>query len=157
MFRPVEGRRHDAFMLSVSGLLDKLKPLGQLNGVPCVLYGDPAYELCRNIHVVSLFWGVHLTHQEQEFYQKMSAVCVSVVEWAFGKIIQYFFYLDFKKNQKVLLQPVGKYYLVEAILTCINCHTCLYGTQTSTYFSVSPPTLVTYLNNHWIISCHHQI
>ena len=143
MFGPVEGRRHDAFMLSVSGLLDKLRPLDQSNGVPYVLYGDPAYGLCRNI--VSPFRGVYLTPQEQEFNQKMSAVRVSV-EWVFGKIIQCFSYLDFKKNQKILLQPVGKYYLVGAIL--INCHTCLYGSQTSTYFSVSPPTLETYTNNH---------
>ena len=141
MFGPIEGRRHGSFMLSVSGLPNKLRPLDQPNGQPYVLYGDPAYGLSRNI--LSPFRGVHLTPQEQEFNQ-MSAVRVSV-GWAFGKILQYFSYLDFKKNQKVSLQPVGKYYLVGAILT--NCHTCLYGSQTSTFFSVSPPNLETYLNN----------
>ena len=142
MFGPIEGRRHDAFMLSVSGLPIKLRPLDQPNGQPYVIYGDPAYGLSRNI--LSPFRGVHLTPQEQEFNQKMSTVRVSV-EWAFGKILQYFSYLDFKKNQKVLLQPIGKYYLVGAILT--NCHTCLDGSQTSTFFSVSPPSLETYLKN----------
>ena len=44
-----------------------------------------------------------------------------------------FFYLDFKRNNKLLLQPVGKYDLVAALLT--NCHTCLYGSQTSIFFS----------------------
>lgn len=49
------------------------------------------------------------------------------VEWAFGKIIRYFAFLDVKKNLKLQLQPVGKMYVVAAILT--NCHTCLYGSQ----------------------------
>jgi len=168
MFGPIEGRRHDAFMLSVSGLPNKLRSLEQPNGQPYVLYGDPAYGVSRNVqqpngqpyvlygdpaygvsrNVLSPFRGANLTPQEQEFNRKMSAVRVSV-EWAFGKILQQFAYLDFKKNQKVLLQPVGKYYLVGTILT--NCHTCLYGSQTSTFFSVSPPSLETYLNNSWIL------
>ena len=109
MFGPIEGRRHDAFMLSVSGLPNKLRPLNQPNGEPYVLYGDPAYGVSRNI--LSPFRGVNLSPQEHEFNQRMSAVRVGV-EWGFGKILQYFSYLDFKKNQKVLLQPVGKYYLV---------------------------------------------
>ena len=149
MFGPIEGRRHDAFTLSVSGLPNKLRPLNQPNGEPevlygdpDVLYGDPAYGVSRNI--LSPFRGVNLSPQEHEFNQRMSAVRLSV-EWGLGKILQYFSYLDFKKNQKVLLQPVGKYYLVGTILT--NCHTCLYGSQTSTFFNVSPPTLETYLSN----------
>ena len=64
---------------------------------------------------MSPFRGAHLTDNEQEFNTQMSKVRVSV-EWGFGKIIQMFAYLDFKKNLKVLLQPVGKYYLVASIL-----------------------------------------
>ena len=62
--------------------------------------------------------GLLLTVQEKDFNRAMSSVSVSV-EWKFGKIAQYFAYLDFKKNQKILLQPVGKLYLVGALLT--NC------------------------------------
>ena len=72
----------------------------------------------------------------------MSHVRTSV-EWAFGKIINIFAFLDFKKNQKILLQPVGKFYIVGALLT--NCHTCLYSCQTSEYFGIDPPSLETYL------------
>lgn len=61
------------------------------------------------------------------------------VEWGFGKICQTFAFLDFKKNLKLLLQPIGRYYLVAAIL--INCHTCLYGSQTSIYFDLDPPSI----------------
>ena len=144
MFGPLEGRWHNAFMLSVSGLPNKLQILTQPNGEPYVLYGDPAYGLSRNI--LSPFRGHQLTQAELNFNRAMSAVRVSV-EWTFGKIIQQFSYLDFRKNQKVLLQPVGKYYMVGALLT--NCHTCLYGSQTTTFFGVPPPTLEHYLSNQF--------
>ena len=74
----------------------------------------------------------------------MSGVRVSV-EWVFGKINQYFTYVDFKRNNKILLQPIGKYYAIAALLT--NCHTCVYGSQTSSFFEVQPPSLECYLSN----------
>ena len=43
MFGPIEGRRHDAFMLNESGLTPKLARLVTPNGDPYVIYGDPAY------------------------------------------------------------------------------------------------------------------
>ena len=142
MFGPIEGRRHDAYMLSESGILDKLRQLTQPNGQPYTLYGDPAYGISQNI--ISPFCGPQLTPAEIEFNKAMSSVRVSV-EWTFGKITQLFAFLDFKKNLKLLLQPVGKYYLVGTLLT--NCHTCLYGSQTSTFFMMPPPSLDVYLNN----------
>ena len=143
MYGPIEGRRHDAFILGVSGLINKLRPLQTPAGDPYVLYGDPAYGLTYNI--LGPFRGAHLTDDQQAFNTEMSKVR-TCVEWGFGKICQQFAYLDFKKNLKVLLQPVGKYYLVATVL--INCHTCLYGSQTSNYFSLDPPSLETYLSNH---------
>jgi hypothetical protein len=140
---PVEGRRHDAFMLNTSGLLPLLQQLVKPNGEPYVLYGDPAYGLTQNI--LAPFKGARITANEQAFNKKMSKVRISV-EWGFGKIMQYFAYLDFKKNQKVLLQPDGKYYAVACVL--INCHTCLYGSLTSKYFGLNPPSLETYLLNN---------
>lgn len=143
MFGPIEGRRHDAFMLGVSGLPDKLRQFQKANGDPYVIYGDPAYGLSLNI--LAPFRGAQLTADEKKFNKEMSKVRASV-EWGFGKICQNFAFLDFKKNLKVLLQPVGKYYSVASILT--NCHTCLYGSLTSTYFNLDPPSLETYMFNH---------
>ena len=143
LYGPVEGRRHDAFMLNTSGLLPLLQQLVKPNGERYVLYGDPAYGLTQNI--LAPFKGARITANEQAFNKKMSKVRISV-EWGFGKIMQYFAYLDFKKNQKVLLQPVGKYYAVACVL--INCHTCLYGSLTSKYFGLNPPSLETYLLNN---------
>jgi len=127
-------------MLGVSGLADKL---GQRpNGEPYVIYGEPAYGLTRNI--LAPFRGVRLTDDQQEFNSRMSKLRVSV-EWGFGKICQLFGFLDFKKNLKILLQPIGKYYLVAAVLA--NGHTCLYGSQTRTFFGLDPPELDDYLSN----------
>ena len=139
---PVEGRRHDAFMLGMSDLLRKLRKFNLPNGEPYVIYGDPAYRLSRNI--LNTFCGAHITAAEQKFNKSMIRVRISV-EWGFGKILQYFSFLDFRKNQKVLLQPIGKYFLVLSIM--INCHTCLYGSLTSNYFGVDPPSLENYLSN----------
>ena len=129
-------------MLAESGLLDKLEPLAHPNGQPYIVYGDPAYGVTQNI--LSPFRGQQLAHHKKEFTKTMSSLRVSV-EWSFGKIIQQFAFLDFRKNLKILLQPVGKYYTVGALLT--NCHTCLYGSQTSNFFDLSPPALEIYLSN----------
>jgi len=144
MFGPFEGRRHDAALLADSGLLLKLDALPGLgsNGNKFAVYGDPAYPLRPQL--LCPFRGAVLTTEQQQFNKSMSSVRESV-EWVFGKIITNFAFLDFKNNLKLLLQPVGKYYLVGAIFT--NCHTCLYGSQTSDYFDVQPPELEDYLRN----------
>ncbi|KAF8600004.1 hypothetical protein BDV93DRAFT_403417, partial [Ceratobasidium sp. AG-I] len=64
------------------------------------------------------------------------------VEWGFGEVIRQFAFLDFYKNQKVLLQPVGILYVV-GILFC-NAHVILHGSQVSSYFDCLPPTLEEY-------------
>ena len=143
LFGPLEGRRHDAFMLRESGLLQELeRKMNKANGDPYVIYGDPAYPVRR--HILAPFRGAQLTPAEQIFNEAMSAVRTSV-EWGYGKIVRYFAFLDFSKTLKVLLQPVGKLYVVAALLA--NCHTCLYGSQTSQFFYLDPPELETYLNN----------
>ena len=143
LFGLLEGRRHDAFMLHESGLLQELaRKMNKANGDPYVIYGDPAYPVRR--HILAPFRGAQLTPAEQNFNAAMSAVRTSV-EWGYGKIIKYFAFLDFSKNMKVLLQPVGKLYIVAALL--VNCHTCLYGSQTTQFFAVDAPELETYLNN----------
>ena len=111
-----------------------------LTGEPYVIYGDLAYRLSRKI--LSPFRGAHLTDDQQEFNRRMSKVITSV-EWGFGRICQTFAFLDFEKNLKRLLHPIGKYYLVATIL--ISCHTCLYGSQTSIYFDLDPPSIERYV------------
>ena len=93
-----EGRKHDASMLTESGLLRKLQqnalsPAGQ----PMCIYGDPAYPLRVNLQ--GPFKNAHLTPQMQQFNKCMSEVRVSV-EWLFNDIINYFKFMDFKTKSQ---------------------------------------------------------
>lgn len=140
LFGPIEGRRHDSYMLSESNILPRLMQKINANGDPYCLYGDPAYPLRPQL--LGPFKGGMLTAEEADFNKRMSVTRVAV-EWGFGKITQLFAFVDFKKNQKIFLQPLAKQFKVAVILA--NCHTCIYGSQTSTFFEVSPPSLEEYL------------
>ena len=80
-------------MLNTSGLLPLLQQLVKPNGEPYVLYGDPAYGLNQNI--LPPFKVAQITANERAFNKQVSKVRKSV-EWGFGKIMQYYAYLDFK-------------------------------------------------------------
>ena len=54
------------------------------------------------------------------FNTAMSKVQQSV-EWEFGKVVRLWTFLNFEKNLKLFLSPVGKLYMVGVLLT--NCHT----------------------------------
>ena len=66
----------------------------------------------------------------------------TAVEWVFGDILEYFSFLDFKRNLKVGLSAVGKMYIICSLLR--NVHSCTYGSMTSTFFGVDPPSLEQY-------------
>ena len=110
-------------------------PLGQ----PMCLYGDPAYPL--RLHLQKPYRNVALTSAMQAYNKAMRNVRSSV-EWLFGDIINYFKFMDFKKNLKIGMSCVGKMYVVCALLP--NALTCLCGNQTSQYFELDPPTLQDY-------------
>ncbi|XP_033754685.1 protein ALP1-like [Pecten maximus] len=142
MFGPIEGKRHDAGMLRESQLQQQMRqymttPTGDMYAV----YGDPAYPLTP--YIITPYRGGVVSANQPLFNKKMSDVRICV-EWTFGKILALFSFLDYKKNLKLYLQPVGKYYLVGTLLT--NCHSCLYGNQTSQFFGVEPPTLQSYIS-----------
>ena len=62
----------------------------------CV-YGDPAYP--HRVHLQCPHRHARLTVQQEAFNSAMSTVRESV-EWLFQDIIEYFKFLDFKKNLK---------------------------------------------------------
>ena len=63
------------------------------------------------------------------------------IEWDYGVTAQLFQYVDLKKNNRICAggSNVSKTYLSAVLLK--NCHICLYGSITATYFSCMPPTL----------------
>ena len=82
-----------------------------------------------------------LNPSNAKIHEAMSEVRVSV-EWMFGTITNYYKFVDFKKQLKTGMSPVGKIYLVCGILQ--NAHTCLYGNLVSDYFNLEPPSLQDY-------------
>lgn len=102
-------------------------------------YGDAAYATLS--HVGRGFKGGNLTPAQRAYNGAMSAVRISV-EWNYGKIVELFAYVDFRKGLELMLSPIAKYYSVAALLT--NAHTTLYGCKTSSYFGMAPPTLEEY-------------
>ena len=138
----LEGKRHDARMLAESQLLNHLQENAySQTGEPLCLYGDPAYP--HRLHLQAPYRNGQITPQMQAFNKSMSSVRVSV-EWLFGDIANYFKFMDLKKNLKIGLSSVGKFYLVSALLT--NALTCLYHNQTSKFFGMEPPTLYEYVS-----------
>lgn len=124
----------------MSGLLNQLQLYSHTpTGQPLCIYGDPAYPL--RLHLQAPFRTSPLTPAQQAFNTSMSAVRMAV-EWVFGDITNYFSFLDYKKNLKIGLSPVGTMYTACAILR--NAYTCLYGSTASSYFDMQPPTIQEY-------------
>ena len=138
---PFEGKRHDSTILQESGLLTDLRRVAFYNAEPLCLYGDPAYPLGQ--HLQGPFRGNNLTPQMELYNKSMSEVRVAV-ELLFGNITNYFKFIDFKRQMKINLSPVGKMYFVCALLE--NAQTCLYGNQVSQMFGIEPPTLNDYFS-----------
>ena len=129
-------------MLADSGLFRDLEQYAfSTTREPMPLCGDPAYPL--RVHLQVPYRGAGITPEMEMYNKAMSAVRISV-EWLFGDIVNYFKFLDFKKNLKLSLSAVGKMYVVCAILR--NALTCMYTNSTSEYFALDPPTIEVYFS-----------
>lgn len=136
MYGPIEGRRHDVALLRGSMIGARMRD----HCPGFYLYGDPAYPLSK--WLLSPFKNAAPNTREAEFNKRMGSVRVTV-EWCFGSLVNQWAFLDFKKQHKVFLSPIAKYYLVGTLLS--NCITCLRGNETSQFFKCMPPTLEEYL------------
>ena len=92
MYGPIAGRWHDAYMLRVRGLENKLATITKPDSSPYTIYGDPAYGLSKTI--LTPYRGCQPPTQQQDFNNAMSSVRVSV-ERTLGKIVTYFSYIHF--------------------------------------------------------------
>jgi hypothetical protein len=142
LFGPINGSRHDSFMLSCSNLLNQLESLMPLeDGTLYCLYGDPAYPI--NDYIFGGYRNPRRGSEEEEFNKTMSAVRVCV-EWNFKEITQQFRFLNFKDSMKIFEQPVAQYHIIAAFFT--NLCTILYGNNTQKYFECDTMSLEEYIN-----------
>ena len=140
LYGPMEGKRHDATMLARSNLLGQLVQHSRApDGTILCIYGDPAYPLRRQL--MAPFKGNRVNNQQKLWNQQMSSVRVAV-EWVFGDILNYYKFIDFHKQLKIKLSPVGKMYIVCALLQ--NARSCFYGSMTSEFFDCQPPSIDSY-------------
>lgn len=141
LYGPVEGRRHDAGILADSGLLPSLQQhMRGPGGQAYALYGDSAYPFSPFLQ--KGYQGAALTPQQAEFNDKFSRVRTAV-EWAFGEVTSSWAFLDMKRQQKLLLQPVGLYYKAACLLS--NCENIVrQGNKCSKFFKLKPPSLEEY-------------
>ena len=133
LYGPVKGRHHDSGMLADSGLLPQLHLYSRTPaGDPLCIYGDMGYSLRTQLQTPFRA----LTPLQQIFNASMSSVR-TIVEWVFGDIVNYFSFMDFRKNLKIGLSAIGKMYIVCALLT--NARTCFYSSTTSNFFNLPLP------------------
>jgi hypothetical protein len=98
---PYPGRRHDAGIFRESNLYNQLEQRARFGeNEKYVLYGDPAYPIQELL--LCPFPGRRLAIEQQNFNTRMSSMR-QAVEWAFGKIISDFAFLDFKKKSETIV------------------------------------------------------
>ena len=144
LFGPIEGSRHDSYMLGQSNLLPKLRelmPEDGSRGPIYSLYGDPAYP--QSPYIYGGFCNAVPGSPEAGWNTTMSQVR-QVVEFGFKDVTQQWSFLDVKRQMKIMQSPVAKLYVVGVFLC--NIRNCYYGSQTATYFGTEPMKIEEYLN-----------
>ena len=141
-------RHNDLWSLRESKVLPALDvaqriPQTQV-GVPkqtqYVLYGDGIY--INDTHIKSRHAGINLSDRRKHENYGMSTTRESI-EWSYGELKQMFPFLLEKEKLKLMNMPIREIYFTCLLLR--NCLNCLYGSKTSAYFELIPPSLEEYM------------
>ena len=145
-FGPVNGARHDSYVLRQSEVLEMMDEVETMTGTTYRLFGDSAYP--QHKHLWAMYKevpGHPLAQWQLAFNADMSPECVTV-EWGFGKIVTQCPFVDFRAKMKVLLSPIGLYLEIANIIT--NMHTCLMGSAVSRKYGLGAPSLHAYMSGN---------
>ncbi|ETP06640.1 hypothetical protein F441_17000 [Phytophthora nicotianae CJ01A1] len=118
----MEGRRHDSTLLRESKLMKYMEERA------------------------SIFDGFSKNGADgyRSALLKLMSSVREAVEWQFGSMKSLWAFIDFNKSLRLRQSPIGKYMLVNMLLT--NCHCCYNGgNQISAFFGLAPPSLDAYL------------
>ena len=106
LFGPIEGCRHDAGMLRESEIWTQMRAhMTTADGRVYCVYGDPAYPMTDGF-IITPFRGGVISRNQMIFNKRMFAVRICV-EWAFGKVLTLFAFLDIKKIWSCYFSPLG--------------------------------------------------
>ncbi len=133
LWGPITVRRNDCHVLRMSRLRNRLEDLEATTGVPYKVYADSIYPLTRHIRRRNGHEALDL-----EFARIRTSI-----EWDYGQTKNLFHFIDYKKNLKLQNPITSLVYFVATILR--NCYVCMNGSETSYYFSLTPPSLENYL------------
>jgi hypothetical protein len=105
------------------------------------LYGDQIFNSCQLVTAAYSLRNGPVLNWMHTLNLIMSPIRVSI-EWSFVKIIARAKHAEFR--QFIQQSPVNRIYNLTVLLA--NCHTCLYGNQSTMWFEIEAPTLVDYLS-----------
>lgn len=131
---PTSLRRSDLHLLGSSNINGRLAELGNKKA-----YGDSIYPHLSN--VTSSNRAPYLTAREKLENRALKKVRISI-EWNYGVTSGLFGYLkNLNKLRLMETTRVAKVYTVGTLLR--NCHVCLYGSISSSYFGLEfPPDML---------------
>ena len=141
LYGPDIGSVHDARMLRESALLEShLRAIAVDGDDKFFILGDQGFPCVQQF--VTPF-RMPATPGEFEFNHALSRVR-QAVEWSYKDISSFWKFLQHLQNLKVYHQQVAEHFWVGALLS--NCRSCLYGSQTATFFNLQAPSLEEYLS-----------
>lgn len=112
---PVEGRRHDLFMLHFLGVDKALQNGLVAGGVKLYVFRDSAYISNIRPWLLSVFPTVFGTSFIRAFNRSNNRLRISV-EWNYKDLKQILISTDFERSLRVQNSPEGRLYLVECLL-----------------------------------------
>lgn len=146
-YGPVDGRRHDSFMLADSGILPLLAGL-TVGGVNFGVYTDSAYPATPNLFIPFARAMAPPGSVAARLNEAMAVPRTCTTEWWFGITTNTFQALDFSRWQRQYWTAPALQYFVAVLL--VNCRTCLDGgNKISKFFQCFPPDLGDYLSGHF--------
>jgi hypothetical protein len=140
MWGPRSLRGNDLLLLTFSQLNERLRECQEMFEKWFKCYADsifPMLDFVRSSHK-----GANLSERHVLENWAMKKVRVPI-EWHYGDLASLYPFIDYKNNMKLMQQPVELIYFAASLLH--NCHTCLYGNNTSEYFNCKPPSLENFM------------
>ena len=134
---PTSARRHDAMVYHKSGLNPAMRDLQVGNVEQYCVFGDSAYPFLS--HTTK-----NMPHRPAGEHYAYNSVR-EVVEWDWRDIKHFWSRCNARKYLQVRKKPTGMAQDMFLTILFKNLYACEYGSQTSRYFNLLPPTLEAYL------------